>query len=83
MFAVQNFGGGGRDRTRRQLCLHSKLMFAKILSIAHFSQARWVRSTSEKIKENIRYMRIKRAKQSKLERKAKIAPAAWQEFIEI
>ena len=34
------------------------------------------------IKEKIWYMRIIKAKRSK-ERKAKIAPAEWQEFIEI
>ncbi len=35
------------------------------------------------IKENIRYMRIKRLRRSKEYQKSKIPPAAWQEFIEI
>ena len=46
--------------------------------------ARWVTIQvvlSETIKENIDTMRIKRAKRSE-ERKAKIAPAEWQQFIE-
>ena len=36
----------------------------------------------QNIKEKIRYMRIKLAKRAHV-RKAKIAPAKWQEFIEI
>lgn len=38
---------------------------------------------SDKNKENSRYMRIKRIKRSTERKKSNIAPAAWQEFIEI
>ncbi|MBR2641342.1 hypothetical protein IKD49_02725 [Candidatus Saccharibacteria bacterium] len=46
--------------------------------------ARWVSKVDErKLKEKIRYMRIKGLKRSTERKKSKIAPAAWQEFIEI
>ncbi|MBR2753908.1 hypothetical protein IKD82_01985 [Candidatus Saccharibacteria bacterium] len=38
---------------------------------------------AKNIKEIIRYMRIKRLKSSSEHKKSKIAPAEWQEFIEI
>lgn len=51
--------------------------------MAKGSVARWVGRRAKNIKENIRYMRIIRLKRSKERQKSKIAPAAWQEFIEI
>ena len=52
--------------------------------MAKKSLARWAGRRAKKVKEKTRYMRIKRPKRRSSGRKeAKIAPAPWQEFIEI
>ena len=57
------------------------LLFAKIINVAvKFSIFRSGQAT--KIKENTKSMRIKKQKRGNAP-KAKIAPAEWQEFIEI
>ncbi|MBO7718263.1 hypothetical protein J6S37_02085 [Candidatus Saccharibacteria bacterium] len=64
--------------------MHESKTFARMVHVAYFIT--YYGGQVEKaitIKENIRYMRIKRLKREASRKKSTIAPAAWQEFIEI